>query len=319
MSCFIHFLFSKLFILLIFSAYKDQSKVFMLTTKNLEIGLDESDEFESHHHSSSSSTSSTTSLDTANSSSSYLVYSPRTHTLNLLVNKIRSILTREKELTASSRLVAADRHVLDAFRAEYIENANFAGANCLLEIFLKRMKMKSTVDMDSKQHHQTSANAFNSSTTSSTSSSAASTSSQTSSPGGRNVSNNIVNDHHHHASESNNNSHDSPTKRYPVRIDELNDKLFLCFLSNFSCRSVENFLLSANQQQPISLLEQQPVKNAAGFLRKHKRDRTFSYLTNSHALDSHDFALSKFKFTFRFVIIQNKTKIIILNRIFDLS
>ena len=233
---------------------------------------------------------------------SYILYSPRTHTLNLLTNKIRSILTKEKELTsASSQLNSSincgerrSRDILDSFRSTYIENANFAGAHCLYDIYQKRINNTPKKDDQKHQHHNQAA--FNSSTTSSSSST--STLSQISSPGCGCLNRAEITN----TSTTNNDLSDGPVRRFPVGIDEVNDKLFLCFLSNFSCRSVEKFLLSANQQQPATTtttmtgLEQM---NAAGFVRKHKSDRTFSYLTNSDALASHEFTLSKFKFTFR--------------------
>lgn len=78
---------------------------------------------------------------------------------------------------------------------------------------------------------------------------------------------------------------DSESNLVPIHFADLNEKLFLCFLSNFSCKLVENFLYITN-----NLNQSQLNLNSAGFIRKHKIDHSFSYVTNES-----EFKFSNFK------------------------
>lgn len=81
------------------------------------------------------------------------------------------------------------------------------------------------------------------------------------------------------------NTSDFESNPIAINFADLNDKLFLCFLSNFSCKLVENFLYITN-----NLNQSQLNLNSAGFIRKHKFDNSFSYITNES-----EFKFSNFK------------------------
>lgn len=82
------------------------------------------------------------------------------------------------------------------------------------------------------------------------------------------------------------NTSNSESNLIPIHFSHLNDKLFLCFLSNFSCKLVENFLHTTN-----NLNQSQLNLNSAGFIRKHKIDNSFSYVTNETDFKSSNFKL----------------------------
>lgn len=213
----------------------------------------------------------TNSISSDMDSPTYMVYSPSKKGLYLLTNKIKYIQNKEKELsTAVERQFDAEqRQQLEELRRKHIDTGNFVGSNCLNGIF----SCKNLKNENSKQTTNSAlTGVLNSSTISSSSSSS-------SSGAGGNFSN-----------------YDS--NLCPVNLDEISNRLFLCFLCNFSCKLVESFLFTANQQANNVDLSNSSNLSPAGFIRKHKLDRTFSFIvnTNENVIRS-----SKLKFMFKYV------------------
>lgn len=161
-------------------------------------------------------------------------------------NKVKNILSKEKELAQSSGI--SNQGVLESFREKFIDTPNFSGVQCLMSICKKKQKK----------------NQCNSSSNSSSSSSASSTP----------ILNTSANTH---------------SDSLHINFSDLNDKLFLCFLSNFSCKLVENFLANTtvNTTPNTSL-----ISTNSGFIRKHKFDKSFSYV---NLVNENDAKMSNFK------------------------
>jgi hypothetical protein len=55
---------------------------------------------------------------------------------------------------------------------------------------------------------------------------------------------------------------------YSVQFSDLNERLFACLLSNFSCQLVENFLVKNSTSRSLA---------STGFIRKKKSDKSFQF------------------------------------------
>ncbi|CAF1022984.1 unnamed protein product [Brachionus calyciflorus] len=175
----------------------------------------------------------------------YVKYFSKNKTLLLDQEKIKYILKKEKELCQGTNL--SNQGVLESFREKYIETNNFNSVQILWNICKKTNYLKK------------------SNLSSNSSSSSSTTTTTTSTP--------ILNT-----------STTTDCSNLPIQFSDLNDKLFLCLLSNFSCKLVDNFLHSTNNN--LNLF------NKTGFIRKHKMDKSFSYITQ---MENTEFKTINFK------------------------
>ena len=196
------------------------------------------------------------------------------------------MLNKEKELLESSSKLNSDanqanKNLLEQFRQIRLNTHNFKGAQCLLNIKKKQiLNRKTTTTTLNKlispactapisiklpgEHQQNSG-----SNTPSISSSI--------SPSSTSSLSNYDNKHKKsprktpEASESS--LDDFNSNNYAISYFDLNERLFSCLLSNFSCQLVENFLNnnSSNELDAQVLLK-------TGFIRKQKLDKSFTFI-----------------------------------------
>jgi hypothetical protein len=164
----------------------------------------------------------------------YLRFSPATGRLSLQVAKIEHVLTREKQLCEQQSLSnSKSKEQLAEFRAKYVENANFVGAQCLLS-FAKRKNSSSSLK---------------------------------SSP---------ITD----------------LMSVDLGYAELGEKLFACFLSNYSCELSEYFLDSVDSIDTFGFVRKHYTQHqlvddgtdSGGCVSASTGDKSFSFVTMENEL-----------------------------------
>lgn len=185
----------------------------------------------------------------------------------------------------------SDKELLDQLKV-ILSTSNFKGAQCLYNIKRKQLMNRKTVTMNSLLKKQLlspiSVNTPSSKRNrSNTSSGTTSPSSSSISPTGSNrmSNNNTLIDSSHNDTDTTNGQPssfiqvadkssqflvavgDEPSSADSIKFSDLNERLFACLLSNFSCQLVESFLKNSSQALPSS-----------GFIRKKKNDKSFQYI-----------------------------------------
>lgn len=185
----------------------------------------------------------------------------------------------------------SDKELLDQLKA-VLETSNFKGAQSLYNIKRKQLTNRKTVTVNSLLKKQLlspiSVNTPSSKRNrSNTSSGTTSPSSSSISPTGSNrMSNNntlidssqndtqMINGQSSSFIEITNKSSqflvaipDETSSPDSIQFSDLNERLFACLLSNFSCQLVESFLKNSSQALPSS-----------GFIRKKKSDKSFQFI-----------------------------------------
>jgi hypothetical protein len=168
-----------------------------------------------------------------------------------------------------------DKELLEQLRM-VLSTSNFKGAQSLYNIKRKQMMNKKTgtavgrllspISINSRSSNKMNRSASSSGTTSPSMSSI--------SPSSSNC-------------MSNNNTLvdvTSPNEADLIQFADLNERLFACLLSNFSCQLVEAFLKNCNQSL-----------SSSGFIRKKKNDKSFQFIRITKS-DDRDLKIEKSSF-----------------------
>jgi hypothetical protein len=209
--------------------------------------------------------------------------------------KLDSYLNKEKELSQAKAVLNDSlnnnsMHEWEKFKSLILNDPNYKAAKCLLNIKNKQIlnrKTTTTTNLLAKNSpiKSTSLGSSSLSPPSSTSS----------------LSNNkpdLLK-----STSSNGSGSSCSTNNYNLSYSDLNEKLFSCLLSNFSCKLVDTFL---NSQANLHQLQN------TGFIRKQKLDKSFTFInilnepvTNINQISSPN---KKSKHLFNFNIDSNTIK-----------
>ena len=170
------------------------------------------------------------------SNQAYLCYDPSEGLLCVEHSSIEAMLSKEKAMAEN---LSNEASILEEFRKTVLESANFKGARLLMNIKKKQI-LNGRVSRP--QLLSPLSNKFDSNSSPSYSS----TSSTSVSP----------------ASSLSPRATESTVPNYALHHSDFNERLFSCFLSNFSCEIVDDFLKNSGHTR-------------TGFVRKHKLDNQF--------------------------------------------
>lgn len=213
--------------------------------------------------------------------------------------KNKFLLTEEMLLEDAGGGEKQATTLLERFRRRKVRTANFRGAQCLLNIKNKQILSRKTTSnlmrlasvATTPQPDKTelagitvSINGGVGSNCSSLSSSVSpSSASSTASSSSSRLKPRKLQKYNSYSHPVNNAVGEPKTQSYLLTYSDLNERLFSCLLSNFSCKLVENFLrtnacLKAKESNSESGMAPESLLLSTGFIRKQKFDKSFSFV-----------------------------------------